>query len=93
MGVADVFGLATPDNVTLYGVAGTNVYLINPTNGNATLAADFAGHGLGQAFGESFISEAGPPATTPEPATLWLFGIGALLTIGAKRLSGSSAAK
>ncbi len=81
MGVANVFGLATPDNVTLYGVAGTSVYLINPTNGNATLDVNFGGHGLGQAFGESFVSEAAPPTATPEPSSLFLITASLLLLL------------
>lgn len=85
MGVADVFGLATPDNATLYGVAGTSVYLINPSNGSATLAVNFGGHGLAQAFGESFVSEAAPPAAVPEPSALVLFGSVLLLAPTLKR--------
>jgi hypothetical protein len=84
MGVADVFGLATPDNVTLFGVAGTSVYSLDPATGNATLAVNFGGHGLGQAFGEAFISEAGAPASAPEPSSLLLVSAAALLVFGVK---------
>jgi hypothetical protein len=70
IGVANVFGLATPDNVTLYGVAGTNVYTIDPTTGAGVLDASYAGQGLTTANGESFITEATGPSPTPEPSTL-----------------------
>jgi len=86
MGVSNVFGLATPDNLTLYGVAGTSVYTLNPTNGSATLAVNFGGHGLGQAFGEAFISESSPTNPTPEPSSVLLVSAAALLLFGAKGL-------
>jgi hypothetical protein len=75
-GVVNLFGLATPDNVTLYGVASTNLYTINTTTGAATLDVSYAGHGLGAANGESFITEA--TNATPEPSTLLLVGCGLL---------------
>jgi hypothetical protein len=89
MGVSNVFGLATPDNVTLYGVAGTSVYSLDPTTGNATLAVNFGGHGLGQAFGEAFISEAGAPNPAPEPSSFLLIALAALLVLAAKGLGRS----
>lgn len=73
-----MFGLATGDDGTLYGVAGTNVYTINTTTGAATNPVSFAGQGLGQAFGQSFFTEAG---AVPEPGALALISI-ALACIG-----------
>lgn len=76
LSVPNIFGLASPDNATLYGVGGTSVYTINQTTGNATLLVNYGGHGLGQAFGEAFFSEAAP---VPEPFSLTLVGAGLLL--------------
>jgi len=77
-GVSNVFGLASPDNVNLYGVAGENLYTINSSTGAATFDVSWSGNvqGLGQAYGESFFSEATP--TTPEPGRLLLLGTGLL---------------
>jgi len=72
-GVANMFGLATGDDGTLYGVAGTSVYTINTTTGAATNPVSFAGQGLGQAFGQSFFTEAG--AAVPEPGALALISL------------------
>lgn len=76
MGVASMFGLASPDNATLYGVAGTSVYILDQTTGNATLLVNYGGHGLGQAFGEAFFTEA--TSTVPEPSSFILVGAGLL---------------
>lgn len=78
LSVTNIFGLASPDNATLYGVGGTSVYTINQTTGTATLLVNYGGHGLGQAFGEAFFTEAAPPGV-PEPFSLTLVGTGLLL--------------
>jgi hypothetical protein len=75
-GVGSVFGLATGDNGTMYGVAGTTVYTIDTTTGAATNGVSFAGQGLGLAFGQSFYTEAGAPDPVPEPGTMLLVGGG-----------------
>jgi hypothetical protein len=77
-GVANMFGLATGDDGTLYGVANTSVYTINTGTGAATNPVSFAGQGLGQAFGQSFFTEAG---AVPEPGALALISL-ALVIIG-----------
>jgi hypothetical protein len=76
-GVTGVFGLATGDNGTLYAVANTTIYTVNTATGAATSPVSF-GPGLGQAFGQSFFTEAGAGGggTVPEPASLALIGLG-----------------
>lgn len=73
-GVGDVFGLATGDNGVLYAVAGTTIYTVNTTTGAATNPVSFASQRLGQAFGQSFRTEAGG-GQVPEPATLLLLSL------------------
>jgi hypothetical protein len=83
IGFSNVFGLASPDNVSLIGVAGTQVLSINPATGAGTVVSNYAGQGLFDANGSAFITESGfqppPPAEgVPEPGTLALFGLGVL---------------
>lgn len=80
-GVNGVFGLATGDNGVLYAVANTTIYTVDTTSGAASNGLNYAGQGLGQAFGQSFYTEAGAGGnnggpTVPEPASLALVGLG-----------------
>jgi hypothetical protein len=77
-GVAGVFGLATGDDNILYAVAGTTVYQVYTTTGQATNPVSYAGQRLGTAYGQAFYTEAGAGGggTVPEPTTLALLGIG-----------------
>lgn len=88
LGVGSMFGLATPDNAHLYGVAGQSVYLVDTATGAATFQSTFAPSLSGGAFGLAFLSEAG---NVPEPGTLALAGL-ALLGVGATRRRATKAA-
>ena len=79
-GVANVFGIATDENSSLYAVAGTSIYSVDPMTGAATNGVSFAGQGLGTAYGQSFFAEAGAdpdddptsPSEVPLPASALL---------------------
>ena len=73
IGVQSVFGLASPDNATLYGMAGQAVFTINTSNGAAGSPVTFAPLLGGFAAGSAFVTEAG--ASVPEPGTLALLGV------------------
>lgn len=76
IGYASVFGLATDNNVDLYGLAGTDVLTIDPVSGAGSVLLSYAGTGLGPAYGSAFTTE----AAVPIPATfgLMLSGLGVL---------------
>ena len=79
IGFSNVFGLATPDNVNLFGTAGTQVLSINTTTGDGTFLVNYSGQGLIGAFGSAFLEEAGAPGpglSVPEPTTLALLALG-----------------
>jgi hypothetical protein len=83
----NVFGLAD-DGSTLYAVAGTNVYSVDPATGILTLLFDYGvnenGQNLVAATGSDFINQQGPipppppppppPFGVPEPASFGLLG-------------------
>lgn len=72
-----VYGMATDDNVHLYGVSGNRVLSIDPVTGVGHVIQTYnPDSGLGQAYGTAFTSEAAAPV--PEPATAWLLGLGLL---------------
>ena len=64
MGVGNMFGLATPDNATLYGMSGQSVYTINTVTGAAALVSTFA-PSLGFAAGSAFETESGAVPVAP----------------------------
>ncbi len=65
LGFSNVLGLALGDDGVMYGVAGTQVFSINLATGAGTFASNYAGRGLGTAFGSSFYREADPVCTPP----------------------------
>ena len=81
IGVSGVFGLASADNITLYGMAGQNVFTISTANASTGPLVAFT-PALGFAAGSAFETESG--ATVPEPGSLALVGL-ALLGAGALR--------
>lgn len=82
IGYGAVYGMATNNNVDLYGVTGTNILSLNTATGAGSLVLNYAGHGLGAAYGTSFVEEA---AVVPIPAAIWLFGAGLVGMVGFAR--------
>lgn len=85
LGVGSMFGLATPDNVNLYGVANQSVYRVNTTTGGTTFQSTFAPTLSGGAFGLAFLTEAGGGNNVPEPGILTLLGVALLGVVAGRR--------
>ena len=56
-GFSNVYGLATSDAGVLYGVAGTDIFTVDPTTGAGTFLSDYSGQGLDVSYGSSFQGE------------------------------------
>lgn len=82
-GVPNVFGIATAEDGTMFGVAGTSIFTVDLTTGAAVNPVSFAGQGLGNAFGQGFFTEAGapPPAVIPLPPSAVML-LSSLLFVG-----------
>jgi len=72
IGFSAVYGLATDNNIDLYGLAGTRVLSINSVTGAGTFLVNYGGQGLLNARGSAFFSG----SSVPEPATLALLAAG-----------------
>ena len=86
-GFTSVYGLATADNDTLYGISLTRIFAVDVGSGQGTLVLDYKGNGLGSSFGSSFITEAAPSVPLP-PALLLLGSVLPGLVIFGKRRQG-----
>lgn len=72
-GFNSVYGLASPDSSTLYGVAGTKILDISPTSGLGSVLLDFSGQGLGFTYGSAFYEESMTVSNVPVPSAALLF--------------------
>jgi hypothetical protein len=86
LGVARVYGLATDDNVHLYGLTGQRVVRIDPATGTSSWLLSYSdASGLGAAWGTAFATEAvaavalpDPSLSVSEPPTAALMGVAGL---------------
>lgn len=86
IGFPNVYGLATPDNVSLFGLSGNSVIAIDATSGAGSFLADFSPSGtLGIAAGSAFFSEATPPIPEPSTSALFVVGVSAILACARRR--------
>ena len=83
IGYSAVYGLATDNNVDLYGLSGFDVLGINTSTGAGSALVNYSGQGLGVAFGSAFYTESG--ASVPEPSVSALLAIGLLGVFGVTR--------
>lgn len=87
-GISNVFGIASDSSDSLFGVGGTTIFSIDPTNASTLSSVGYGGQGLGAAFGQSFLTEAGAPdpevPAVPLPATGLLL-LGALAGFAVRR--------
>ncbi|HFE47997.1 MAG TPA: hypothetical protein ENJ21_01635 [Chromatiaceae bacterium] len=70
IGFSEVLGLATDNNIDLFGLSGTSVLAIDPATGVGSELLDYSGQGLGQAYGSAFTNEA---AVVPVVPTAFVF--------------------
>jgi hypothetical protein len=78
LGTANMYGLASNDRLTLYGVAGTEVFTIDPSSGASTLLGSYGEQGLGTAYGTAFLYESAPAIPEPSGYILAIAGLGLL---------------
>jgi len=88
-GFYNVYGLATADNDTLYGISATKIFSVDIVTGKGTLILDYKGKVLGSSYGSSFITESITQPAVPVPPSIWLLGSALSgLLIFRKRLAG-----
>ncbi|MBI5557411.1 MAG: hypothetical protein HY885_07210 [Deltaproteobacteria bacterium] len=73
-GFSNVFGLATADNDTLYGISLNKIFSVDITTGHGTEVLQYNNSLLAFSNGSSFITEATPAPSVPLPASAWLLG-------------------
>lgn len=74
IGYGDVYGLASDNNIDLYGLSGSDILSIDVNTGVGTFLSSYSG--LSEAWGSAFYSESGASTPVPEPTTMLLFGAG-----------------
>jgi hypothetical protein len=90
IGYTSVFGLATDNNIDLYGMSGTRVLDIDVETGAGSTLFDYQGHGLLAAYGTAFLTEATHPVPEPETYAMILSGL-AMIAFTVKRRTRSQA--